>query len=167
LIVSALVPYKRIDVAIEAARLADIPLRIVGDGPDRARLSAAAPHSVEFLGTRSDAEIRELYRSATAVIMPGEEDFGIVSVEAQACGRPVVSRAEGGALENVVHGETGVLVTGAGAQALAAGLREAAAHRFDARAIRRHAERFSRDRFAAELLATVEQTLSAGQGHRW
>jgi glycosyltransferase involved in cell wall biosynthesis len=167
LIVSALVPYKRIDVAIEAARLADIPLRIVGDGPDRARLSAAAPHSVEFLGTRSDAEIRELYRSATAVIMPGEEDFGIVSVEAQACGRPVVSRAEGGALENVVHGETGVLVTGAGAQALAAGLREAAAHRFDARAIRRHAERFSRDRFAAEMLATVEQTLSAGQGHRW
>ena len=167
LIVSALVPYKRIDVAIEAARLAGMLLRIVGDGPDRARLAAGAGSGVEFLGSRTNDEIRELYRSATAVIVPGEEDFGIVSVEAQACGRPVVSRGEGGALETVVPGETGILVMGSGPQALASGLRQAAEQRFDAAVIRRHAERFGRDRFAREITAVIEQSMSAAGEHPW
>jgi glycosyltransferase involved in cell wall biosynthesis len=167
LIVSALVPYKRIDVAIDAARLAGVPLRIVGDGPDRARLSAAAGRGVEFLGSRTNDEIRELYRGATAVILPGEEDFGIVAVEAQACGRPVVSRAQGGALETVLPRRTGILVEEPGADALAAGLRQAAAGPFDPAAIRHHAERFSRQRFASELAAVIDQTMSAPGEHRW
>jgi glycosyltransferase involved in cell wall biosynthesis len=167
LIVSALVPYKRIDIAIEAARLARVPLRIVGDGPDRDRLSAPAGAGVEFLGSRTNEEIRDLYRGATAVVMPGEEDFGIVAVEAQACGRPVVSRAKGGALETVLPGRTGVLVTGAGPQALAEALRQAADAGFDAAAIRRHAERFSRERFAAEITAVIEQSLSGPREPRW
>jgi glycosyltransferase involved in cell wall biosynthesis len=167
LIVSALVPYKRIDIAIEAARQAAVPLRIVGDGPDRARLAGAAGPGVQFLGTRSNEEIRELYRGATAVILPGVEDFGIVAVEAQACGRPVVSRAEGGALETVVPGQTGVLVDGAGVDALAAGLRDAAAQRFDTDAIRRHAERFGRERFAREMMAVIDQSLGAQRNDRW
>jgi glycosyltransferase involved in cell wall biosynthesis len=167
LIVSALVPYKRIDVAIEAARLAGLPLRIVGDGPERDRLRALANRSVEWLGPRTDHEIRDLYRGAAAVVAPGEEDFGIVAVEAQACGRPVVSRAVGGALETILPGETGVLVEGADARALAEGLREAVERRFDAGVIRRHAERFSRDRFAAEMKRVLARTMEAPGEMRW
>jgi glycosyltransferase involved in cell wall biosynthesis len=167
LIVSALVPYKRIDIAVAAARLAGVPLRIVGDGPDRGRLSSAASPAVQFLGTRTDDEIRELYRSATAVIMPGEEDFGIVAVEAQACGRPVVARAQGGVLETVSPGRTGVLVGGADAQSLASGLREAADRSFDSADIRRHAERFSRERFASEIMTAIEQSMTDPREHRW
>ena len=113
LIVSALVPYKRIDLAIEASRLSGVPLRIVGDGPERAaltQLAAAAGSDIQLLGSLSDVEIRDLYRRAAAVMLPGEEDFGIVPVEAQACGRPVVALARGGALETVIdarHGRLG------------------------------------------------------------
>ena len=88
LIVSALVPYKRIDLAIAACERLGVPLRIVGDGPDRARLEHSAGPQVTFLGWLLDDEIRDEYRRAAAVILPGEEDFGIVPVEAQACGRP-------------------------------------------------------------------------------
>src|SRR5262249_52381048 len=122
LVVSALVPYKRVDLAIDGCRLAGVPLKIVGDGPERATLerSAAAGQrtaatnagvrDVEFLGRLSDEAVRELYRRAAVVILPGEEDFGIVPLEAQACGRPVVAYARGGALETVVPEETGLLV---------------------------------------------------------
>jgi len=94
LVVSALVPYKRVDVAIEAAHLAGIPLKVVGDGPERARLTAFGRRvgaDVQWLGRVADEDVRELYRGAAAVVLPGEEDFGIVPVEAQACGRPVVA----------------------------------------------------------------------------
>ena len=106
LVVSALVPYKRLDVAIDACRLAGVPLKIVGTGPERSRLSGDA----QWLGRVSDEEVRELYRHAAVVLLPGEEDFGIVPLEAQACGRPVVALGRGGALETVVPGETGLLV---------------------------------------------------------
>jgi glycosyltransferase involved in cell wall biosynthesis len=167
LIVSALDPYKRIDIAITAARLAGVPLRIVGDGPDRGRLSSAAGPAVQFLGSRTDDEIRELYRGSTAVVMPGEEDFGIVAVEAQACGRPVVAREKGGVLETVSPGRTGVLVEGADAESLASGLREAANRSFDPAEIRRQAERFSRERFAFEISAAIEQSMTDPGEHRW
>ena len=120
LIVSALVPYKRIDLAIDAARLAGLPLRIVGEGPERDRLRAHAAESpVEFLGHQTNEQIRALYQGAAAVVLPGEEDFGIVPVEAQACGRPVVALGRGGALETVRDGVTGVLVAEPTAEAFA------------------------------------------------
>src|SRR6185503_2266779 len=109
LMVSALVPYKRIDVAIEACRRAGATLRIAGDGPDRDRLETLSDGHVEFVGRLSDEQIRDEYRRALAILLPGEEDFGIVPVEAQACGRPVVALARGGALETITHGETGIL----------------------------------------------------------
>ncbi|MFN2445161.1 MAG: glycosyltransferase [Vicinamibacterales bacterium] len=167
LVVSALVPYKRVERAIAAARLAGVKLLIVGDGPERGALEPLAGDDVRFLGWRSNEEIRDLYRSATAVVLPGEEDFGIVPVEAQACGTPVVALARGGALDTIVDGETGVLVTEGTEQAMADGLRRAAAVTWDSTRIRAHAERFSRERFRREMSAIIEETVAAPPDQRW
>ncbi len=166
LVVSALVPYKRIDVAIEACARARVPLRIVGDGPDRANLERTATGDTQFLGRVPDATIRELYRKAAVVLLPGEEDFGIVPLEAQACGRPVVALGKGGALETVVPGETGMLAEEPGPAAFADALSSALTHRFDPGAIRRHAERFGRERFGNEIEALATDTFRATES-RW
>jgi glycosyltransferase involved in cell wall biosynthesis len=167
LMVSALVPYKRVELAIAACERAGARLRIVGDGPDRERLERVAGPHVEFLGRRSDGEIRDEYRAALAVILPGEEDFGIVPVEAQACGRPVVALARGGALETVRRDDTGVLFEDATVDSLAGALQRAAAARFDPAVIRRHAEQFSRERHLQQMRALIEETISAPAGSRW
>jgi glycosyltransferase involved in cell wall biosynthesis len=161
LVVSALVPYKRIDIAIDAARLAGIPLKVVGDGPERARLEAASDSGATFLGRQSDEQVRDLYRGAAVTLLPGEEDFGIVPVEAQACGTPVVALARGGATETVVDEKTGILVEDLSAPAFADGIARATSASFDRAAIRRNAERFSRERFADELSAAMT-TLAEG-----
>jgi glycosyltransferase involved in cell wall biosynthesis len=108
LVVSELVRHKRLQVALEAARRARAPIRIVGSGPDHAALSEAYPEA-EFLGRASDEELAELYASARAVVVPSMEEFGITAVEAQAAGRPVIAAAAGGALETVLDGQTGRL----------------------------------------------------------
>jgi len=168
LVVSALVPYKRVDLAIDACRLAGIPLRIVGQGPERARLERLAGPEVKFLGGLTDEEIRVLYQRAAAVLLPGEEDFGIVPLEAQACGRPVVALGRGGALETVVDGMTGLLVEASTPAAFADALARVRQATFDPAAIRRHAERFSRERFAAEIRAAIAETAAAPAGAaRW
>lgn len=164
LVVSALVPYKRIDVAIEACRLIGAQLQIVGDGPERGRLERSAGPAVRFLGWRSDDQIRELYRHATAVLLPGTEDFGMVPVEAQACGTPVVALGVGGACETVIDGVTGLLVTDSSAGAFAEALRAAQAASFDPEAARRQAERFSRERFVSSFAAAVEDAVDSGGG---
>ena len=161
LVVSALVPYKRVDIAIDACRLAGVPLTIVGDGPDRARLERAGGVDVRFLGRLSNEEIRDLYRRSAVTLLPGEEDFGIVPLEAQACGRPVVALGRGGALETVVPGVTGALVNNPDARAFADALTDTIGHRFEASAIRAHAERFSRARFADEMCALIQGTCHA------
>ena len=167
LVVSALVPYKRIDLAIDACRRAGVALKIVGTGPERARLEQAAlaaggtRGAVEFLGRLSDEDVREAYQRASVVLMPGEEDFGIVPLEAQACGRPVVALGRGGALETVVPGETGVLVDEPAADAFAGAIAHVMQRHFDRTAIRRHAERFSRARFGDQIEALVAETMSA------
>ena len=158
LVVSALVPYKRIELAIEASKLAGLPLRVVGDGPERDRLlkfADAKRAEVDFLGSRSDQNIRELYRRCTAVLLPGEEDFGIVPVEAQACGRPVVALARGGALETVVDGVTGVLVDESSAETFAAGITRAMRTRFDSGTIRQHALTFDVSVFARSIRQAI------------
>lgn len=166
LVVSALVPYKRVDLAITAARVAKIPLTVVGDGPERDALQAMGGDGVEFKGWCTNEEIRDLYRSSIATILPGEEDFGIVPLEAQACGRPVVALGRGGALETVIDGETGVLVE-PGVEALAEGLTRAATLTWDADRIRRHADTFSRARFAEEIRAAIDDTMAAPAGQQW
>jgi glycosyltransferase involved in cell wall biosynthesis len=167
LIVSALVPYKRIELAIEACRRSGATLRIVGDGPELARLEREAGPETTFLGALSNEDIRDEYRRALAVILPGEEDFGIVPLEAQACGRPVVALGRGGALETVVEGETGVFFDEATPDALAGALHRVAAAAFDTMHIRRHAERFSRDRHMAQMRDVIAETASAPRGTRW
>ncbi len=167
LVVSALVPYKRVDLAIRAARRAGVSLTIVGDGPERLALEPLAGDDVRFVGWRSNEEIRALYQSSIAAILPGEEDFGIVPLEAQACGRPAVALGRGGALETVVDGTTGVLVSEATEESLADGLRAAASRPWDATVIRAHAERFSRERFVQDMTAVIDETLAAPPGTRW
>jgi glycosyltransferase involved in cell wall biosynthesis len=167
LIVSALVPYKRIELAMLACERAGAGLRIVGDGPDRRRLEERAGPQVEFLGRCSDEQIRDEYRRALAVILPGEEDFGIVPVEAQACGRPVVALARGGALETVIDGENGVLFGHADVVSLSAALERVSRLRFDAGRIRESAERFSRERHVQQMRSVIDETMAAPVGSRW
>ncbi len=168
LIVSALVPYKRIDLAIEACRLAKIPLKVVGGGPEQSALQRAARGAdVEFLGRLSDEAIRDRYRRAGVVLMPGEEDFGLVPVEAQACGRPIVAYGRGGALETVVPGVTGVLVAEPTPRAFADAIADTVDRRFDSVVIRRHAERFGRRRFGDEMDAIIRDTVGAPETVEW
>jgi glycosyltransferase involved in cell wall biosynthesis len=110
LIVSEIVQHKRLDVALEAARRARAPIRVVGSGPALEALRSAYPEA-EFLGRMSDDDLAELYARARAVVVPSMEEFGITAVEAQASGRPVIAAASGGALETVLDGRTGLLAT--------------------------------------------------------
>ena len=170
LIVSALVPYKRVEIAIDACRLAGVPLRIVGEGPERAHLEHAAAElaaDVTFLGRLSDAGVRDEYRRAALVIMPGEEDFGIVPLEAQACGRPVVALGRGGAIESIVPDATGILVDEPTPRAFADAIEDALHRPFDSHVIRRHAERFGRGRFGDQIEAIVDETLQERPDRRW
>ena len=160
LVVSALVPYKRLEIAIDAAARVGVPLRIVGTGPDLARLQARDGSTATFLGALDDDALREQYRGAQAVVLPGVEDFGIVPVEAMACGRPVVALDAGGAAETVVPGVTGLLVRGGAAADFADALDLAGLTRFDASAIRAHAETFNTDRFEAGFRRVVADTLA-------
>lgn len=108
LIVSSLVPYKRIDIAIEACNQIGAKLKIVGEGPDKSRLQQLAGTTVEFLGYRDKEELKQLYTQARAVIFAGDEDFGLVPLEAMSQGTPVVAYRSGGALETIAEGETGM-----------------------------------------------------------
>ncbi len=158
LIVSALVPYKRIEIAIDACHLAGVPLRIVGIGPERRALERRAAEvggDVQFIGRVSNDELRDLYCEAGVVLLPGEEDFGIVPLEAQACGRPVVALAAGGALESVVPNDTGILVNDAEPAAFADAVRQALDRPWDSHRIRAHAEQFRRAVFLERIRAAV------------
>lgn len=167
LIVSALVPYKRIDLAIEACRRAGARLRIIGDGPDRARLEQQADGHVDFIGRATNEEIRDEYRRALAVLLPGEEDFGIVPVEAQACGRPVVAFARGGALETVIPGDTGILFDELTPASLTTALEQAATKRFEPDRLRTSALRFSRERHEQAMRAVIDDALNRPAGTPW
>ena len=163
LVVSALVPYKRLETAIDAAARLGARLRIVGSGPDLARLRARAGDTVEFLGALDDEALREAYRRAQAVLLPGVEDFGLVPVEAMACGRPVVALNTGGAVETVVPGVTGVLVDRADPSDFAEALDLARRTPWNPAAIRAHAETFGVERFESGFRAIVDDALAGAR----
>jgi len=163
LVVSALVPYKRVDVAIRACAQVGAPLTVVGRGPETSRLKAVADRigaDVTFAGWIENESVRDLYRRSRAVLMPGVEDFGMVPVEAQACGRPVVVLAQGGALESVVDGTTGIHVHDESVDAFADALNEVSTRAWDSGVIRAHAETFGKARFQREFHGIAEQTTS-------
>jgi glycosyltransferase involved in cell wall biosynthesis len=157
LIVSALVPYKRIDVALAAFRRRGRRLRVVGDGPDYKKLRRMAGPNVEFFGPVSDEELRRFYQEAAALLMPGEEDFGIASLEAQACGTPVVAYGRGGVLETVLDGETGLLYDTPTPSALAGALDKFQGLTFNKNSLRTQALRFSRGVFKEKVAASLER----------
>lgn len=156
LIVSRLIPYKRIDLAIQAFNQLGLPLWIAGAGRDRAALEALAGPTVRFLGRVPDVELPDLMARCKAFIFPGREDFGLTPVEAQAAGRPVIAYRAGGALDTVIEGETGAFFSEPTADALAAAVAGFDAERVEARVCRANAERFSPERFREALLAQVQ-----------
>lgn len=161
LVVSRLVPYKRADLAVQACTLLGLPLVVVGDGPEAARLRSLAGSTVQFAGEVGDEALREYYRGCAALIFPGIEDFGLVPVEAQACGRPVIAYAGGGALESVVPGVSGLFFREQTVASLVDALRRFDPGAFQVSLIRRHAERFSVERFQAEVSGFVQRVVSA------
>lgn len=163
LVVSALAPYKRLDDAIEAANTRRLPLTIAGFGPERSRLARRAGETIKFLDTPNDEMLRDLYRASEAVLMPGEEDFGIVPLEAQACGTPVIALGLGGTTETVRDGETGVLYAEPGAAGLLVAWDRLRGLTLDPAALTRNAARFSRDVFRVRFREALETT-RAGHG---
>ncbi len=159
LIVSALVPYKRIDLAVRAYRRLGYPLKIVGSGTNTAVLKQLAGPNVEFLSWRPDEEVRDLYRRCRCLVFPGEEDFGIVPLEAQACGRPVVAFHRGGVCETVVDQVTGVFFSEQTEDSLLAAVEECAGRSWDSAAIRRNAERFAPQEFINGMDAEIRRCL--------
>lgn len=158
LAVSRFVPYKRLDIAIRACAIAGMPLTVAGSGPDEGRLRALAKQTgaeVAFEVAPSDGRLRDLYRTSVALLAPAHEDFGIVPVEAQACGTPVVGPALGGLLDTVVNGQTGSLVSSQEADDMAAALMAVRDKRGQAERCRKNAERFSRARFIGEIRSWV------------
>jgi len=161
LVVSALVPYKRVDLAIAAAAKLGRRLVVVGTGPERAALERGAGPGVQFLGWQSDEQVRDWYAGCRALLFPGEEDFGIVPLEAQACGKPVVAFGRGGALETVVDGETGVFFNEQTVEALAAAMTrlERERERFVPARIRAHALKFDRAEFRRQMTEFIGQVM--------
>jgi glycosyltransferase involved in cell wall biosynthesis len=160
LVLARLVPYKRIDVAVEAFNRLGRRLVVVGDGRDRARLAALAGPTVEFRGRLPDGEVVDLLGRARALIWPGVEDYGLAPVEAMASGRPVIALRAGGVLDTVVEGETGLFFDEPDPSALAAAVERADAVAWDSGAIRRHAERFGRPAFERALLSFLDGALA-------
>lgn len=160
LIVSALVPYKRIDLAVQAYNRLGYPLHIVGTGSGFQRLKRIARPHITFAGWLSDEEILAQYRGCRLLVFPGEEDFGIVPVEAQACGKPVVAFGRGGLLETVIPGQTGVFFDRPTPEDLALAVEEAAGIPWNPTTIRRHAEQFGIQPFLDGLDTEIRKTLT-------
>ncbi len=159
LIISALVPYKKVDLAIEAFNQLKLPLKIVGKGPERSRLKRMANKNITFLGELTDQEIRKLYQTCQALIFPGEEDFGLTSLEAQACGRPVIAFRKGGALESVIEEETGVFFDQQSPASLKNAVDKFYKISFNKEKIRVNALKFSREKFKHKLIDFISNTL--------
>jgi glycosyltransferase involved in cell wall biosynthesis len=165
LVVGEVVRHKRVEVALEAARRARVPLKVVGSGPELTRLQHEYEGSAQFLGRVEDRELADVYAHARALIVPTMEEFGIAGVEAQAAGRPVVAARGGGQLETVKDGESGVFVPFEDPDALAETLRYTNFEAFSPQRIKANARRFSVARFQQEIRREVDEAVSAGATH--
>jgi glycosyltransferase involved in cell wall biosynthesis len=156
LIVSALVPYKRVDLAVEAFNENGKRLIIAGTGPESEKLKSMANPNIEFLGWQSDDELARLYGRCTALIFPGVEDFGIVPLEAQASGKPVIAFGQGGALETIIEGTTGLFFHRQTAESLQESILKSSLIKFNPPAIRQHALQFSRTNFRQKIKQSID-----------
>lgn len=162
LTVAEATPYKRLDLIVEAFNRLGLPLVVVTRGPELERLRRTARSNVSFNTSRPGrGTLRELFRSARGFVFAAEEDFGITPVEAQACGCPVIALGRGGTAETVVDGQTGLLYAEQTADALAEAVAAYDPGDFDPSAIRKHAERFSVDRFRYEFASAVARAVAS------
>lgn len=152
-----LIPYKRFDLAVEAFNKLGKPLKIVGRGSELGRLKRMAKGNVEFLGKVSDSELREIYQNAKALIFPQMEDFGIVPLEAMACGTPVIAYGQGGALETVKDGKSGLFFKEQTAASLVKAVKAFEKKRFSPEKVAETVKSFSSARFQRELRHFVEK----------
>ena len=159
IIVSRFIPYKRIDLAVDAFTRLGRKLKIVGDGRQRASLQKAAGRNVEFLGHVSNRELPDLLAGARAYVMPGEEDFGIAPVEANACGRPVIAYGAGGALDSQIDGVTGVLFPFQTVDSLCEAIERADHIDFDPEVIRANALRFDTEVFKEQMTRLIREAV--------
>jgi glycosyltransferase involved in cell wall biosynthesis len=165
LVVSRLKPYKKIDLVVDAFNAVKKPLKIVGGGDHEGKLKQMAGPTVEFLGAVSDEELPDIYSRCRALIFPGEEDFGIVPVEAMASGRPVIAFAKGGALETVVDGNTGIFFDRQTPQSLIEAIDRFEKMEFDPQKIKAHAASFDREVFERRVGEFLEEKYKARQGN--
>ena len=163
IIVSRFVPYKRLDLAVEAFTKLGLPLKVVGTGRQMKQLKEIAGPNVEFLGRVDDVALPGLLARAQAYLMPGEEDFGIAPVEANACGRPVIAYAAGGALDSQIDGVTGVLFKEQTVDCLCEAVRRFQQIKFDPQRIQAHAQAFDNDVFRVVLHNTIHNMINAKQ----
>lgn len=159
LIVSALVPYKRVDLAVDLYSKKGWPLKVVGVGGMLENLKHRAGPSVAILGGLPDDDVLNLYRNCRMLVFPGEEDYGIVPLEAQACGRPVVAYAKGGALETVADGVSGVFFAEQSLGSLEEAVVRCANTTFSPEAIRKHAELFGPEQFINGMARCIAKVL--------
>jgi glycosyltransferase involved in cell wall biosynthesis len=166
IVVSRLVPHKRIDLAVQAFTEMQRPLKIVGEGRAAEWLKAQAGPTIEFLGWRSDDDVADLLRQSRGLILPGVEDFGITAVEAQAAGRPVIAFDGGGARETVINGVTGLFFREPTVASLCEAIQQADHMAWDPDRARAHAAQFSIERFQREITSIVTMTIARAAGER-
>ena len=162
LVVSRLVSYKRIDLAVQACTELGLDLVVIGDGPDRARLESMAGDTITFLGRAPEETVEEKMATCRAFIFPGCEDFGITPVEAQACGKPIIAFRGGGALETVIENETGVFFDEPESDSIVETMRRFEKQTWDPQTIRNNAEKFSTERYLSETRELLAQ-IAAGK----
>lgn len=159
LIVSRLLAYKRVDLAVQTFNELGLPLVVIGDGPHRKSLEAMAQDNIRFTGYLPDREVSQYFEHCRAFILPGEEDFGITLLEANACGKPVIAYRAGGALDSIVEGLNGVFFYEKTAESLAAALQTSILTSWNPTLIRAHAEKFSPNAFRQKVLNCVREVL--------
>ncbi|OGZ33057.1 MAG: glycosyl transferase [Candidatus Portnoybacteria bacterium RBG_13_40_8] len=158
LMVGRLLPYKRFDIAIKAFNNLELPLKIIGNGPEAKKLKRMANWNIEFLGELNADRLREYYQNCQALIFPQEEDFGIVALEAMACGKPLIAYRGGGALESVKDGETGIFFDEQTIDSLVEAVKNFKLKKFNSKKIRQHALKFDKEIFKKKIKDFVEKS---------
>jgi glycosyltransferase involved in cell wall biosynthesis len=155
---SRMVPYKKIDLIVDAfAKMPGKKLVVIGDGPDMQKIKAKAGNNIELMGYQSFSVLKKHMENAKAFVFAAEEDFGIVPVEAQACGTPVIAFGRGGALETVINETTGVFFEEQSTESLIKAVKKFETLKFDAKLIRENAEKFSTEQFLINFQRTIEK----------